>query len=154
MKVTVATRPKPVRGGRRRLFAATAALILLCAACGAEQAAPARSEAPLNVGAWQQAKARGVAFRATGQEPAWLLEISADAGIVLMLDYGATRRVTPWREPVTGQEAGQTIYRSGDIEIRVDDRECRDTMSGEVFAATVSVSIPGRSLRGCGRPLE
>ncbi len=37
---------------------------------------------------WHRAKLRGVAFRAIGQEPGWLLEITNGTEILLVTDYG------------------------------------------------------------------
>ena len=59
---------------------------------------------------WHQAKLRGVAFRAVGQEPGWLLEISNGEGIFLVTDYGSTRASMPYVEPVVHQEERRTQF--------------------------------------------
>ena len=48
---------------------------------------------------WHAAKLRGVAFRAIGQEPGWLLEMSTGDKILLVTDYGQTRIEYAYVEP-------------------------------------------------------
>ena len=44
---------------------------------------------------WHAAKLRGVAFRAIGQEPGWLLEITNGEEILLVTDYGKNKKSYP-----------------------------------------------------------
>lgn len=136
-------------------------LLLLQIGCDQETAdgsdVPARSvedELALN-DVWHQAKLRGVAFRAIGQEPGWLLEITNGQEILLLLDYGQTRVSMPWVEPVVYQQERRTEYlvetHDTVVEIRGDD--CTDIMSGEQFPVTVEIRLGDRRLRGCGRAL-
>ena len=69
------------------------------------------------------------AFRAVGQEPGWLLEISNGDEILLVSDYGSTRSSMPCVEP------------------------CTDSMSGEEFEVSVTIKQTNRKLQGCGRAL-
>jgi uncharacterized membrane protein len=89
---------------------------------------------------WHRAKLRGVAFRAIGQEPGWLLEITNGTEILLVTDYGQNRQLYPYVEPVVYQE-----------EIR--GQRCTDVMSGEEFEVSVSIIMTDRRLEGCGRAL-
>jgi putative lipoprotein len=104
---------------------------------------------------WHKAKLRGVAFRAVGQEPGWLLEISDGAEILLVLDYGETRKSYPWVEPVVYQEERMTRYVIGEGELTIEIRgqRCQDVMSGEQFEVSVTIIMPDRQLAGCGRAL-
>jgi len=81
---------------------------------------PAESPEASFGGVWQQAKLRGVSFRAIGQEPGWLLEITDSSEILLVTDYG---------------------------------KACHDSMSGEEFAVTVTVTVGEDRMSGCGRAL-
>ncbi len=104
---------------------------------------------------WHQAKLRGVAFRAVGQEPGWLLEITDGDEILLVTDYGETRTSMPYVEPVVYQDERRTQYiletRNTIVEIR--GVPCQDTMSGENFEVSVTIKQNDRELHGCGRAL-
>lgn len=105
---------------------------------------------------WHKAKLRGVSFRAVGQEPGWLLEITTGEEFLLVTDYGGSRVSLPYVEPLVYQEQRRTEYILEDqqtvIEIRGDP--CRDTMSGEEFAVSVTITRPDGALNGCGRALH
>ena len=111
----------------------------------------------------EDAKLRGVSFRATGNEPGWLLEIGPDA-IVLAMNYGADRYRLPLVVTVAECLARSsrrsnriTTYRSvadGKVlNLRVVGTRCQDTMIDEVFATTVEFELDGTAYRGCGQPL-
>ncbi len=59
---------------------------------------------------WHRAKLRGVAFRAIGQEPGWLLEITNGTEILLVTDYGQNRNSYPCIDPVAYQGERRTQY--------------------------------------------
>ncbi len=106
---------------------------------------------------WEDAKLRGVAFRAVGNEPGWLLEITNGERIRLLLDYGQRELVVPDPGYETDQERRRTLYHaitdSTDVIVTIEGRPCADTMSDETFESTVTVDVDGRILRGCGRSL-
>jgi uncharacterized membrane protein len=99
-----------------------------------------------------EARRRGVTFRARGNEPAWLLEMSQER-IELALELGTRRIDFPYREPTVS--GARTTYRafSGTQELLVvlDRVPCNDTMSGEAFETTVTVTFENRTLYGCGQ---
>jgi uncharacterized membrane protein len=117
--------------------------------------APVISESDLarnNV--WHAAKLRGVAFRAIGQEPAWLLEITNGKSILLSTDYGQTKTLYDYVEPTLDNDHRHTEYHvSGDTNIIIDGETCTDIMSGESFEVTVSIKQNSGILYGCGRAL-
>jgi uncharacterized membrane protein len=104
----------------------------------------------------EQARQRGVAFRAVGQEPGWLLEIDQER-ITLLTDYATDTLVTAVPRPTTDQGTRTTVYRAAtdDQEVRITIRvePCVDVMSGQGFPATVTVVLNGVEYRGCGRSL-
>lgn len=136
-------------------------------ACGPEQEGPdagpeerPSSEVPPAAGEtseassapWDAARARGVQFRAIGQEPGWLLEID-DRWMLFVYEYGAdTLRV---RVPEPETEGQVTVYRAETdghaLLARIEVGDCQDIMSGERFPVTVSVELDGREFEGCGR---
>ena len=104
---------------------------------------------------WHEAKLRGVAFRAVGQEPGWLLEITTGTEILLVLDYGQNRKSFPYVEPIVYQEERMTRYiiDEGELTIEIRGQRCHDVMSGEQFEVSVTIIMPDRRLAGCGRAL-
>lgn len=126
---------------------------LAIAASGLAACAHVDEDAIDNV--WHQAKLRGVAFRAVGQEPGWLLEISNGEGIFLVTDYGSTRASMPYVEPVVHQEERRTqfVLEAYNIVVEIRGERCTDTMSGEEFEVTVTIKQSDRELQGCGRAL-
>jgi len=107
---------------------------------------------------WEDAKFRGVDFRAVGNEPGWNLEIAAAGTIRFVGDYGNTHYNFPTPEPTSHPQEMFTTYSTGDgkrdLFVRIDARPCRDTMSGERFSSTVTVTLDGKTYRGCGKPLH
>jgi uncharacterized membrane protein len=103
---------------------------------------------------WHKAKLRGVAFRAIGQEPGWLLEIKNGEEILLVTDYGKNRSAYPYVDPQEDKAARQTVFQLNDAtSVLIEGKPCSDTMSGESFEVTVTVTQDGKKLKGCGRAL-
>lgn len=104
---------------------------------------------------WHRAKLRGVAFRAIGQEPPWLLEITNGSEILLVTDYGQERFRFAYVEPVVYQDESRTQYvlENGGVTVEIRGHRCVDSMSGEVFDVSVSIIMSDGRLEGCGRAL-
>ena len=102
---------------------------------------------------WHKAKLRGVAFRAIGQEPGWLLEISTGSQILVVTDYGQSRVSYDYVEPNIDQKARFTEYQLPELTIQIEGIACQDVMSGEQFEVSVRLQYPNRLLKGCGRAL-
>ena len=105
---------------------------------------------------WEDARRRGVDFRAVGNEPGWYLEIREGKSLLLVFAYGTERLL---HEAPSRVELGvERVYSAGegDAEVRVliSPAMCTDSMSGESFPATVSVDLRGQRLQGCGRDLD
>lgn len=105
---------------------------------------------------WHKAKLRGVSFRAVGQEPGWLLEISDGQGILLVTNYGENTLEFGYTMPTVVQGEGHSEYLldGGNTVITIYDKPCSDTMSGEAFQKTVTVDHRESRLSGCGRSLH
>ncbi len=105
---------------------------------------------------WEDARRRGVDFRASGNEPGWHLEVKEGEQLLFVGDYGASRLLLEAPEK-TVDEAG-IIYRAGSegesVEVRVSDTACNDSMKGTAFPATVELQVNGRYYQGCGMALE
>jgi heat shock protein HslJ len=93
----------------------------------------------------------GTAFRATGNEPGWRLDIGS-AEMTLLTNFGQTRLVAP---TPTAQVSGATkryVARTnqGELTATIVDRLCVDSMSGMPHPQSVTVDIGGQTLTGCG----
>jgi putative lipoprotein len=104
---------------------------------------------------WDDARDRGAAWRGIGQEPGWTVEIHPGSRLVYVGDYGERTVSVPTPEP--RQDGNRTIWQAttGDADIRVvfEALPCTDIMSGEEFPLSVTVTVNGEELRGCGRRL-
>ena len=136
-------------------------LILLGAvACGtqeqdtAKEDPVAREQELTKNDVWHAARLRGVAFRAIGQEPGWLLEIINGEGILLVTDYGKNRKSLPYVQPQEDKAARKTVFLLDDSSsVLIEGKPCTDSMSGESFEVTVTVTQGEKTLQGCGRAL-
>jgi len=101
-----------------------------------------------------ESRSRGATFRALGNEPSWVLEISPQQ-LTLTTELGTRRTEFPHRDPMVA--GARTIYRSfagtQELVVAIDRVPCNDTMSGELFDNTVAVTLESTTLYGCGRNL-
>lgn len=104
---------------------------------------------------WHAAKLRGVAFRAIGQEPGWLLEMTTGGKILLVTDYGQTKTEYPYVEPEVYQDQRKSVFlvRQDKFKVTIEGIKCTDSMSGEKFEVSVIIELDGKKLKGCGRAL-
>ncbi len=107
---------------------------------------------------WEHAKLGGADFRATGNEPGWVIEIRERTIIDLSYDYGASRIRVEASEPVNDQQAMRTTWEASvdgqPLKVEISALACTDTMSGDQFESTVVIYLGERKLTGCGRPLH
>jgi uncharacterized membrane protein len=103
----------------------------------------------------EDARARGVEFRGTGNEPGWVLELFADR-MIFIDGYGARRVATP-RPARQGGASGDEVYiavtESHRLAVRILPGPCVDSMSGARYGSGVEVTLDGASHRGCGDAL-
>ncbi len=101
--------------------------------------------------------ARDRDFHAVGQEPGWQLDIRKGAEMRLTYDYGRGMAVLPVPAPEVDAAAGTRIFHAStganDLRVVIVPVRCNDSMSGKAFAATVTVTLNGRTFRGCGEDL-
>ena len=105
---------------------------------------------------WEDARRRGVNFRAVGNEPGWYLEIRDGAQILYVGDYGMNRVMTPdpGAQDVATGRVYHAITEANELIVEVVDEACTDTMKGDSFPAQVMVTLNGDTLRGCGMTLD
>jgi len=105
----------------------------------------------------QDARARGVDFRAAGQEPAWLVELKLDDHITAMLDNGATSLLVPTPGVETASDGTEVYDATTDTDhlvLSIKSRVCVDPMNGESHPSTVNLTVNDRSYQGCGDWLD
>ena len=95
-----------------------------------------------------------VVLRAAGNEPGWRLELLAGGAARFLYNYGEQELTaqTSFEETAAG-----ATYRADTgthtLEVTVTKVACSDSMSGEAFALTVTVTLDGATYQGCGRRL-
>ena len=131
-------------------------LALTCFLVQAENKPHKTEEAIAKRDVWHAAKLRGVSFRAIGQEPSWLLEITDGEKILLVTDYGQKRTAYPYVEPKVNQEQHVTVFSAKEqsLEVVIEGKDCADIMSGEKFSVSVFITLNGKRFKGCGRALH
>ena len=134
-------------------------LFILTLTCFVVQAENSQHEteeviAKHNVG--HAAKLRGVSFRAIGQEPQWLLEITDGRKILLVTGYGQKSTAYPYVKPKVNQQQRRTVFsvKGQNLEVVIEGKDCSDIMSGEKFDVSVFITLHGKLFRGCGRALH
>jgi putative lipoprotein len=98
------------------------------------------------------ARARGVRYRGTGNEPGWVLEVIPPDRLVFITDYGQQRHeFTGAAAGVDAQPVADYSAQRGDEQIRavVKLEPCQDDMAGTQFDYSVVVEFAGRTYRGC-----
>lgn len=119
---------------------------------GQERRECVRSDRP---SPWDVAADNGVAFRAVGQEPGWLVELHEDgadaagASLTAHLDYGQRLLEVTSLEHDADTWRGRAADGTG-VELAVQERDCTDSMSGEQFRAAATLVVDGQQYEGCG----
>ena len=105
---------------------------------------------------WEEAKSRGIEFRAVGNEPGWFLEIDQEKWMRLLYAYGERMATTPVPTPTVA--GGVTRYQASGgghtLDVTISSGPCSDGMSDQTYPLTVGVAIDGTDLHGCGRWLN
>jgi hypothetical protein len=107
---------------------------------------------------WEHAKLSGVNFRATGEDPAWYLEIREGD----RMEFRSSRDAGTLRLPMSGialeTNADGARYRAAPggvaFTVEIDARPCRVADGLGLTGVTVVVTAGGSDFQGCGRPLH
>jgi len=104
----------------------------------------------------EDARARGVVYRALGNEPGWVLEVGPASRLSWTTNWGQDRFDFEQAQAATVPD-GTTVYtaQQGDVSIRASIKAERCVDDGEVeFDHVVTVESGGQTLRGCGTRLN
>ncbi len=133
------------------VYSASAATLIL------DGGAPLACTGTENPSPWEEARRRGMAFRALGTEPGWVVEVESGdrPAMRATLDYGERTENFATTEPLEGA-VGFRGRRGGLVfELALTRERCSDGMSDIVYPVAVRLVLvePAgrRELRGCGR---
>jgi uncharacterized membrane protein/uncharacterized lipoprotein YbaY len=106
---------------------------------------------------WEDAKTRGIAFRAIGTEPGWMMEVGRGERPTLHaeLDYGEHVLDVAAMQPLSGLLGYVGAAADGSrVRLVLERRACSDGMSDETYPVAVQLEAGDRRYRGCGRFLD
>lgn len=104
---------------------------------------------------WQDAKFRGVGYRAVGNEPGWLIEIKPNESVEFKGNYGQQLINFKYAAPTELANSSQfSLSQDGNVlTFEISNTPCSDTMSGQAFSSSVKGKLNGKPFSGCGRAL-
>ncbi|NOQ63127.1 MAG: hypothetical protein GQ582_01285 [Methyloprofundus sp.] len=107
---------------------------------------------------WENAKLKGVDFRALGNEPGWIVEMGQRSVVFVRFQPEMVQHVFKTTEPVTDAVNGESVYTldndDHDMQMTISEISCQDSMSGESFESKVTVKLDGQVFIGCGKALH
>lgn len=88
-------------------------------------------------------------YRARGNEPGWHVSFAAQS-VEVVADFGEITREAP--RPVVQVVPGAYEFDMPEAgaHLRIEERLCRDNMSGMPYPDTAQLTLDGRDMRGCG----
>jgi len=104
---------------------------------------------------FEKAKLSGVAFRAIGNEPGWILEVTSDTEVVLITNLGESTTAFEVVEKFSDGYSMEYKMKSthNTLFVRIESRVCKDTMVDREYESTVYINFDGVNMQGCGKPL-
>lgn len=103
---------------------------------------------------WEQARARGIAFRGIGNEPGWLVEVGTGETPALHaeLDYGE-RKIDLAHVQRFSEARGYAGTTSDGVEVKLQlqSGDCSDGMSDQTYPVSAKLSVGDKAYAGCGR---
>lgn len=110
--------------------------------------------APIEV-PWQESRFRGIEFRAAGEDPEWSLEIDSGVAVEFATGAGSARTVTKFPPAeLVGKDSRMTLTAATgthSLAVVTERRVCN--LAGSTMTLAVTVTLDGKTYRGCGRPL-
>ena len=105
--------------------------------------------------AFERARSEGVLFRAIGNEPGWILEISSDKEVLFLTNLGQDKTHFEVIDKFSEYDSTEYKMRSKQnfLLVRIEKRRCQDTMVDRVYESTVYINFDGVYMKGCGKAL-
>lgn len=106
---------------------------------------------------WADARARGIVYRAVGNEPGWYAEVGAGDQPLLRatLDYGERIVEVPRTVGISSTRGYRGKTTDGaDVLLRIYPEACSDGMSDMQYPTRVELRVGGQAYSGCGRFLR
>ena len=102
---------------------------------------------------WEEARLRGIDFRAVGDDPGWTLDIDEGVRIEFVANHGATRLVgVPAQSQTSARRMMVTATSGGHaLQVAIERRTCTNS-AGTTTQSTI-VTLDGETYAGCGRAL-
>ncbi|HXC24553.1 MAG TPA: META domain-containing protein [Gemmatimonadaceae bacterium] len=148
---------------RHAVYAAAVLLTAGCATNAKPSRPPTTPPAPPTAPSasltspWDDARVRGIEFRAVGSDAAWILEREAVQQWHFTTPNNTTNVWTPVPPPMLDTPSGQTTYHvktpTHDLTIQIDTSTCPAAALHEPPTQTVTVQLDGKTYHGCGRPI-
>lgn len=130
-----------VPDGRRLVFSSRPSQTSVAATAGA----PAGS-------VWDDARRRGIVFRAVGREAPWTAEVFQDRR---MRFARPGEEPAEFLRPIVNRVGGASVYTGEDdtrtVRLTLTDAPCPGPIDGDTFDVAVTVDDGGDSSEGCGR---
>lgn len=102
---------------------------------------------------WEEAKHRGIEFRAAGSHPNWTLEY--DEGVALTFLADGIERLEAKPTGIAVNSGRRIVVEAGvasrRLSLVIERSVCSE--NGNVMTTSVTVTLDGRTFRGCGRAL-
>jgi uncharacterized membrane protein len=106
---------------------------------------------------WDAAKQRGIAFRAVGNEPGWLVEVGPGEAprVHVETDYGARKLDIAKATQLSGLMGFAGASADGKkVRLVLERKECSDGMSDMRYPVDAVLEVDGTTYRGCGQFLS
>jgi putative lipoprotein len=120
-------------------------------------AAPVQCTERRAVSLCEDARLRGVVYRALGNEPGWTLEIGPGTTVDWVTNYGQERHRFDGAVEEAGGDATARTYTAGDagqtLRVTVTTAPCTDD-AGIAYDHTATIEFAGGTLRGCAVKLN
>lgn len=110
-----------------------------------------------DISPWENARTRGIVFRAIGQEPGWWVEIGSGDSPPLHaeLDYGERKIVVARSMGISSTPGyGGKTDDGITVVLRTKSESCSDAMSGERFGSSAELTVGDKTYKGCGAYLD
>ncbi len=109
----------------------------------------------MSIHLFAEVKEKGVVFRAVGNEPGWVLEITSDKKVLFLTNDGEDKTYFEVTEKFSDHSSTEYKMRSENnlLYIRIENRRCQNTMVDRVYESTVYINFDGVNMKGCGKAL-